>query len=160
VPEIGGTPVTIAKADTAKGILLLASPQLLPGRKYILSSVVTPKGMSGMRIAAIDVANGSLKVLLDDVGEARFVPTGRAPNVGHLVYALRGSLFAAAFDADTLKIGPAAPVLEGLRDLGALTHVGFSRSGTLAYAGRDNFLFQTPSTLVWVDRQGTEQALP
>jgi serine/threonine-protein kinase len=159
VPEAGGKPVVKAKADPANGILLFASPQLLPGGKYILSTVVTPKGMAGLRIVAVDVATGSLKGILEDVGEARFVPTGRTPSGGHLVYTLNGSLFAAAFNADTLQVGPAAPVLEGLRNLGGLTHIGVSRSGTLAYAGRDNVEFGTTSTLVWVDRQGTEQPL-
>jgi Tol biopolymer transport system component len=160
VPEAGGMPVTIAKADAASGNLLLAAPQLLPGGKYILTSIVTPKGAAAIRIAAVDAATGSVKVLLEDVGEARFVPTGRTPGEGHLVYALNGSLFAAAFNADTFRIGPATPVLEGLRNLGALTHIGFSRSGTLAYAGRDNVDLGMTSTLVWVDRGGTEQPLP
>jgi Tol biopolymer transport system component len=159
VPQGGGQSVTVAKGDPARGELLLATPQLLPGGTHILASVMTSKGMSAFRMVAIDVANGNPQVLLDGVGEARFVPTGRAPGIGHLVYSLNGSLFAAAFNATTLQVGPAAPVLEGVRDLGGLTHIGFSRSGTLAYAGRDNVEFGVSSTLVWVDRQGAEGPL-
>jgi Tol biopolymer transport system component len=51
------------------------------------------------------------------------------------------------------------PVLEGVRNLLGLIAVGFSRSGTLAYPGGGNILLANPSTLSWVDRQGTEQPL-
>jgi Tol biopolymer transport system component len=159
VSETGGKPVTMTRADRAKGEFMLATPQLLPGGKHILASVLTDKGMSAFPIVAIDVASGHRTVLLDGVGEARFVPTGRAAGTGHLLYVLNGSLFAAAFNAATLGVGPVAPVLEGLRNLGGLSHLGFSHSGTLAYVGRDNVAFGNASTLTWVDRQGTEQPL-
>jgi serine/threonine-protein kinase len=157
VSGAGGKAVTIAKAETAAGDLVLASPQLLPGGKYILTSVVTPRGVSALRAVAIDVQTGHPKVLLEGVGEIRFVPTGAASGTGHLVYAFNGSLFAATFNPATLQVGPAAPVLEGLRNLGGLTHIGFSQSGTLVYSGRDSAVFGARSTLMWVNRQGTEQ---
>jgi Tol biopolymer transport system component len=75
------------------------------------------------------------------------------------VYGLSGSLFAAVFNAATLHVGPVVPVLEGTRNSGGLTPIGFSRSGTLAYPGRDNSTLVPPSALMWVDRQGTEQPL-
>jgi Tol biopolymer transport system component/tRNA A-37 threonylcarbamoyl transferase component Bud32 len=159
VSERGGTPVTVARADAAAGELAFVSAQLLPGGKHILASVVTPKGLTAFRVVAVDVATGKRKLLLDGVGDCWFAPTGAAPGIGHLVYALNGSLFAAAFDAATLQVGQAAPVLEGVRDLGGLTHVGFSRSGTLAYPGRGSVVTGEQSTLMWVDRQGTERQL-
>jgi serine/threonine-protein kinase len=159
VSEAGGKPVVIAKVDAAAGELALVSPQLLPGGKYILASVVTPKGISALRAVAVDVGTGKTKVLMEGVGDSWFAPTGAEPAMGHLLYSLNGSLFAAAFNAATLKVGPAAPVLEGVRNMGGITHVGFSRSGTLAYPGRGNGMFGTQSTLMWVDRQGAEQPL-
>ena len=161
IPEAGGKPVTIAKVDAAAGEAMFASPELLPGGRHILASVLVKKEVLAFRVVAVEVATGVSSVLLDGVGESRFVPTGEAPGVGHLVYAFNGSLFAAAFDAATLRVGPAAPVLEGLRNLGPLTHIGFSASGTLAYAGRDNTFIGGigGSTLMWVDRQGNEQTL-
>jgi serine/threonine-protein kinase len=160
VSEAGGKPVAIAKADAASGEIAFASPQLLPGGKYILASVLTSKGLSAFRAVAVDVATGKSKVLLNDVGDCWFAQSGSVPGVGHLVYALNGSLFAAAFNAATLQVGPAAPVLEGVRDLGGLTHVGFSRTGTLVFPSRENRISGARSTLMWVDRQGTEQPLP
>jgi Tol biopolymer transport system component len=159
VSDAGGTPVAIAKADAARGEIAFVSPQLLPGGKYILASVLTPKGLSAFRVVAVEIATGKLKVLMEGVGDCWFAQTASAPGVGHLVYALNGSLFAAAFNTATLQVGPAAPVLEGVRDLGGLTHAGFSRSGTLVYPSRGNTISGARSTLTWVDRTGTEQPL-
>ena len=158
VSEAGGTPMAIAKVDAAAGELFFAAPQLLPGGKYILAGIVTTKGISAVRTVAIDVATGKMTTLLDGAGVIFFAPTGVEPGIGHLVYGLDGSLFAAGFNAATLHVGPVAPVLEGTRNTGGLTAIGLSRSGTLAYPGLDNLL-RAPSALMWVDRQGTEQPL-
>jgi Tol biopolymer transport system component len=157
VSEAGGQPVVIAKLDPAKGELLVVSPQLLPGGKYILASMLTSKGFSDLQVVAIAAGTGEKKVLLEAAGETRFAPTGSRPGVGHLVYARSGSMFAATFNAATLKVGPAAPVLEGMRNTQGRFHAGFSRSGTLAYPSGGNALAE--STFIWVDRQGTEQGL-
>jgi hypothetical protein len=159
ISEAGGQPVVIAKGDVPKGELGFTSPQLLPGGKYILASVVTPKGLTDLRIVAVAVETGEKKVLLESAGESWYAPTGAKPGVGHLVYAHNGSLFAAAFNAATLQVGPAAPVLEGLRSLSGLTGAGVSHSGTLAYTGGGSASFGNQATLIWVDRQGTEQPL-
>jgi Tol biopolymer transport system component len=161
ISEAGGQPAVIAKLDPAKGELFFASPQLLPGGKYILASVVTTKGPSDLQVVAIAVGTGERKVLLEAAGETQFAPTGAKPGVGHLVYARNGSLFAATFNAATLQVGPAVPVLEGLTNALGLRIFGFSRSGTLAYSGGGNAAgtIGTQSTPMWVDRQGTEQPL-
>ena len=159
VSEAGGTPMATAKVDAAAGEMFFAAPQLLPGGKYILADIATTKGLSAFRAVAVDVATGKMTTLLDGVGVNVFAPTGVEPGVGHLVYGLNGSLFAAAFNAVTLHVGPVAPVLEGTRNVGGLTPIGFSRSGTLAYPGRDSVAYGSPTTLMWVDRQGTEQPL-
>jgi len=159
VSDAGGKPVAIAKVDAASGEIAFVSPQLLPGGKYVLASVLTSKGLSAFRVVAVDVATGKSKMLLDGVGDCWFAASGSVAGVGHLVYALNGSLFAAPFNAATLQIGAAAPVLEGVRDLGGLTHVGFSRTGMLVFPSRENKIAGARSTLTWVDRQGTEQPL-
>jgi len=158
ISETGGQPAVIAKLDRAKGEAAFSSPQLLPGGKYILASVVTAKGLSDLQVVAVTVGNGERKVLLEAAGETRFAPTGAKPGVGHLVYTRNGSLFAATFNAATLQVGPAVPVLEGIRNVLGLNGTGFSRSGTLAYPG-GNLVIGNSSTLMWVDRQGTEQPL-
>jgi Tol biopolymer transport system component/predicted Ser/Thr protein kinase len=157
----GGQPAVIAKSDSARGEIGFLAPQLLPGGRYILATVLTSKGIADLPVVAVAVATGEKKVLLEGAGECLFAPTGARPGVGHLVYARDGTLFAATFNAATLQVGPAVPVLEGMRALLALNPAGLSRSGTLAYPGGGNIpsVFGNPSTLMWVDRQGTEQAL-
>jgi eukaryotic-like serine/threonine-protein kinase len=158
IPEAGGPPVVIAKLDTGQEDHFFVSPELLPGGKYILASVLNPKDITDLRVLAVEIATGKKKTLLDAAGETRFAPTGPAPGIGHLLYGRNGSLFAATFNATTLHVGPASPVLEGLRDLRGLVPVGFSYSGTLAYPGSSAKI--ATSTLMWVDRQGIEQPLP
>jgi len=160
ISEGGGQPVVIAKPNGAKGELGFISPQLLPGGKYILVTVVNNRGLTDLPVAAVAVATGEEKVLLEAAGECSFAPTGAKPGLGHLVYARNGSLFAASFNAANLHVGPAAPVLEGVRGLSGLLSVGISHSGMLAYPGGGNSpAFGAESTLTWVDRQGIEQAL-
>jgi eukaryotic-like serine/threonine-protein kinase len=163
VSDSGGQPAVIARTESARGESAFLRPQLLPGGTYILATVLTTKGLADLRVVAVAVATGEKKLLLEAAGECLFAPTGAKPGVGHLVYARDGSLFAATFNAATLQVGPAVPVLEGMRALLALNPIGFSRSGTLAHPGSGNILSQfgngNSSTLMWVDRLGTEQAL-
>ena len=50
ISEAGGQPAVIGKLDAAKGELGFTSPQLLPGGKYILATLVTTKGISDCRL--------------------------------------------------------------------------------------------------------------
>jgi hypothetical protein len=159
IPDSGGQPVLIGKADPAKGEIQFVAPRLLPGGSHILTGLLTAKGgINELPVIAVDAKTGERRVLVESGGEARFVPSGSEPGIGHLVYAHNGSLFAAALDAGTLKVGRAVPVLEGLRNLGGLMPAGFSHSGTVAYpGGTGSTALGNPATLTWVDRQGTEQ---
>jgi serine/threonine protein kinase len=160
VPEAGGQPVVIAKVDPSKGEAVFLSPELLPGGKHILATLVTATGRDAPEIVAVDVRTGEKKVLLETAGECLFARTGAKPDLGHLVYARNGSLFAATLNSATLQLGPAMPVLEGMRNLAGLNSAGISRSGTLAYpSGINGTGIGTESTLMWVDRRGDEQAL-
>ena len=116
----------IAKPERGQEDHLFASPELLPGGKNIRVSVVNPKNLTDLRVLTVEVATGTKKTFLEAAGETRFAPTGAAPGIGHLLYGRNGSLFAAAFNATTLQVGPAAPVLEGLREWG-----GARRSGRI-----------------------------
>jgi predicted Ser/Thr protein kinase len=130
IPEAGGPPVVIAKPDPGQEDHLFVSPELLPGGKYILVSVLNPKGLTDLHVVAIEMATGEKKTLLDAAGETRFAPTGPAPGIGHLVYGRNGSLFAAPFNATTLQVRPPVPVLDGLRNVAGLVPAGFSYSGS------------------------------
>ena len=78
---------------------------------------------------------------------------------GHLVYAAAGALRAVAFDLERLEpIGTPVPVVT---DVATLAQVGtaefdVARDGTLVYVSGGS---APPRTLVWVDRQGQEEAI-
>ena len=98
--------------------------------------------------------------MLESAGAPRFAPTGPEPHLGHLVYGQNGTLVAAPFNSESLKVGTPVPVMEGLQGTGGLVFFGISRAGTLAFIGgpQGAGLVET-SILTWVDRDGNEQPL-
>jgi serine/threonine-protein kinase len=90
------------------------------------------------------------------------IPGGTAPRLtatGDLVYAQNGMLMAVPFNSKRLELaGSPSPVLEGIQESrSGAAQYGFSANGTLVYVpGR---MQGSTASLVWVDRQGTEQPL-
>jgi dipeptidyl aminopeptidase/acylaminoacyl peptidase len=102
------------------------------------------------------------KVVLERVGIAQYVPTGRPSTAGHLVYydGRTASILAVPFDVDRLEVrGSPVPVVDAVRStIGPFGDFSISDSGTLVYVpgtGPE----RTASTLVWVDGVGTERPL-
>ena len=101
------------------------------------------------------VATGERSVLVEGGSDARYVPTG------HLVYAQGGTLLAVPFDVDRLVVtGSPVPLVEGISRAGVTgaANADISRTGVLVYLSGE----EGPGgvrTLVWVDRDGTENAL-
>ena len=150
----GGTPEILAKVDEKKNEFLFVDPQVLPGATHVLLTVGMNRDLSESRVVALDVKTRATKVLLENVGIARYAASG-PKGLGHLVYARNGSLFAVPFDASRVDIlGAPVRVLEGVRE----SAFGFSRSGTLAYEWDPSV--DMTSTLVWVDRKQVEYPLP
>jgi eukaryotic-like serine/threonine-protein kinase len=132
-----------------------AFPQLLAGGKAVLFTVLptrtnTPASLAnapGARVDVLNLATGARHTVVNGGGRAQYLPTG------HLVYVAGETLYAAAFDAERFEVrGAAVPVLKGVN----VTEFAVSNEGTLVYAPR---VASSGSTLVWVDRQGREQAL-
>jgi len=105
-------------------------PVALPGARGVLfqncaSSCVT------MSIHVLDLRTGKEKLLLDDVAQAWYLPSG------HLLYVRRdGVALVAPFDLGRFAItGPATPVLEGVQVTvnGGFALLAWSRSGSLVY---------------------------
>ena len=150
----GGTPEILAKVDEKKNEFLFVDPQVLPGGAHVLLTAGMNRDLSESRVVALDVKTRAKKVLLENVGIARYAASG-PKGLGHLVYARNGSLFAVPFDASRVDIlGAPVRVLEGVRE----SAFGFSRSGTLAYEWDPSV--DMTSTLVWVDRKEVEYPLP
>jgi serine/threonine-protein kinase len=124
---------TVALRDTSLVGGGIGYPVALPGARgvlfqYCASSCVT------LRIHVLDLRTGKQKVLLEDVVQAWYLPSG------HLMYVRRdGVVMATPFDLGALEItGEAVPVLE---EVDTQAQVGYaplawSASGTLVYVQR------------------------
>jgi len=152
VSDAGGAAQALTELD--RGESSNRWPDLLPGGKAMLFSTVG----SNPQIAVQSVGS-SVPVV---AGERRdLVPGGTSPRYatsGHLIYAQPGHLEAASFDPRRLRItGPAVPVLEGVLQSNGNTQYSISASGSLVYIPGGTQA--DTRRLVWVSRNGTEQAL-
>ena len=129
-------------------------PQMLPGGKALLFTNIFGIDGTNTQIMVQSLNSGERKVVIKGGGAARYLATG------HIAYMLQNNLFAVPFDLDKLEVtGGPVSLLEGIRVC------AISDSGTLAFIRRpavaEGATGTTPSglTLVWVDRQGKEEAL-
>jgi len=85
--------------------------------------------------------------------------SARYLDAGHLVYAQGGDLFAVPFDADSLRLmGGSVPMVPNVAGIPARYAV--SDSGTLVYVqGAGKSSGESKNILVWVDRNGKEEAI-
>jgi serine/threonine-protein kinase len=153
VSAAGGEPVVLTKPDRERGEGGHLWPELLPGGKAVLFTIAQVGGsIENAQIAVLDLQTGRSKVLIGGGSDAHYVPTG------HLVYGVKGTLRAVAFDLGRLEVvGTPAPVLEGVATTTTdAADVGVAANGSLVYipgvAGRQ--------TVVSVDRQGRASPLP
>ena len=150
IPVMGGEPTIVTKRADGRAI---QDPQLLPGNRAILYTAT--------RLFARDDA---AEVFVHDIqtGNSEKLLNGRAAHYltsGHLVFVRQNSLWAVAFDLSRLAVrGSPVPVIEGLRLEGwtPVAHMAISDSGVLAYLPG---IVSNLRTLVWVDREGQEEAL-
>ncbi len=143
----GGEAELLASPDGDEGENLYRFPQILPGGRAVLFSVL---GSGSYKIVVLSLETGEQKDVLEGGRQPRYLPTG------HLVYEqpLTGTLLAIPFDLDRLETtGDSVPVLEGVRynPTGAVDY-SISSEGTLVYVPRRTDRQQ----LVWVNRNGTE----
>ncbi len=140
---------------TAEDEIDHAVPQILPDGDTVIFGVLPEgKGWTEASIFAKSLTNGKPKLLVEaGGGSARYVDSG------HLIYKKGGALMAAPFDAARLQItGESVPVAEGVSNLGAANTLTYSRNGTLVYLA-SSLAGAPPRALVWVDRQGREEAV-
>jgi len=149
----GGTPETLIPMDSAKNEYA-HGPQMLPDGKTVLFTLRAGGTWDEAQIVAQSLETGARSVLIEGGSDARYVPTG------HLVYALGDTLLAVPFDVSQLQvtIGP-VPIVEGVARADVPTgaaHASFSHSGSLVYVPD---ILRANRTLVWVDREGEEEAI-
>ncbi len=161
----GGRPTPVTTVDAAAGEESHRLPQILPDGTTVLFTVTksrTPSWDDTM-IAALSLATGQRKMLVEGGADARYVGTG------HLVFLHRGTLMAVPFDAKRLEVtgtpvGLIADVMQSANVLPLQLDSGagqfaISDSGSLAYATGGVFP-QDRWTLAWVDRTGKSERLP
>ena len=151
VSSEGGTPEVLVPASVASEVSY--GPQVLPGGKAVLFTLGESTNWHAARIVARSLETGETNVVVERGRDARYLPNGR------LVYVVDGTLTAAPFDVDTLELtGAAVPIVENLltAPLSGAAQFSISDSGTLIYVAGDVL---GTRTLVWVDREGREQAI-
>ena len=158
VSAAGGTPEALTKPDVSKKELDHVFPEILPGGRAVLFTI-TATGTGGLsenaQIAVLDLTTGRQKVLLAGGNSPHFAPPG------YLVYGIAGTLRAVPFDLKNLEVrGSPVPVVQRVvtRGNGAASF-SLASDGTLVYLAGDP-LGSAIRSLVWVDRQGREEAIP
>jgi eukaryotic-like serine/threonine-protein kinase len=130
-------------------------PEVLPGGKAV-AFVAAPRDTSvaSDRILVRSLQTGEQRDFGQGVTYPRYVPSG------HLIYAQGTTLMAVPFDPDRLEIkGSAIPMVEGVAvsQISGAAQYGVSTTGSLVYVSG---IVTVQRKLVWVNRNGTEQALP
>ncbi|MEP6573739.1 MAG: protein kinase [Gemmatimonadota bacterium] len=142
-----GGPVTIALADTLLGGAGLGQPTPLPHARGVFFQACA-SGCVTMSMHVLDLKTGQQKLLLRDVAQAWYLPTG------DILYVRRdGVALIAPFNLSTLEIaGPAVPVLEGVSQSQSRVQLAWSVSGMLVYG------IGGPSNNVTLERVGSNGA--
>jgi serine/threonine-protein kinase len=152
VPSEGGRSISITELAPAEATHRW--PQILPGGKAALFAVnIVSINFDEAGIAVVSLKDPQRKMVLEHGGlYPRYLPNG------HLVYVIKGALFAVPFDPVRLEVRGAATRLDEVSsDIArGYAQIDFSRSGTLAYrAGGTEGL----STLQWLDGTGKIESL-
>ncbi len=156
VAASGGPTKVITRPDHARGEADHAWPEALPGGRGVLFTVLSATGgLDGSQVAVLDLRTGARTEVLRGGSHAQYAPSG------HLIYATPGTLRAVPFDLTQLRTrGSGLPVIPDVvtTPLGAVDAV-VAADGTLAYVA-GGAVASAGATLVWVDRQGRETAIP
>jgi dipeptidyl aminopeptidase/acylaminoacyl peptidase len=147
--------ISVKDDETAHG------PQMLPGGHALLYTLAARTGedrWERAKIVAEELASHKRKLLIDGGTDARYLPSG------HLIYAREGVLYAAAFNAERLEVGPPVRVLEGVQRGGIAGNPGvagyiISNTGTLVYRPGPASTISQAWNLALTDREGEAQML-
>ena len=125
VSQDGGTPVPALEGGFGR-----LWPQALPDSDAVLFTTMTGLGaLAEATVMVQRVSDAEPKVLVRGGHYGRYVESG------HLLYVSQGTVFAAAFDLQSLSVGAAVPVIEGVQfnELSGGSQFSVSRTGTLIF---------------------------
>jgi serine/threonine-protein kinase len=150
----GGDTTVLTKPDPAHGEGGHVFPWILPGGRAVLFTIVPIGSIETAVIAVLDLKSGQRKVLVRGGTAPQYIDSG------HLLYASAGSLRAVRFDPTRLEVlSDPVPVVDSvLTKSSGAAEFSVSRDGTLVYIA-GNSLPSAQRSLVWVNRQGHEDAL-
>ena len=155
VPAQGGPVTILTRQDHERGEADHIWPEWLDGQSVIFTITPVAGGPEKAQMAILNLRTGSRTVLPRGGTPVQYVSTG------HLVYATHGTLWALPFDPARPE-APSTPVAV-VRDVvtsdSGLVDAAVARNGTLAYLAGSP-ITQSTRTLVWVDRQNRETAIP
>ena len=156
----GGKPEAVTVPDKAKEEYSHRLPHCLPDGKGVLFTITREPWDDQPRVAVLDLQTRNWQVLIEDAGDASYVPTG------HIVFLRQGSLMAAPFDLDEVKItGQPVPVVANvIQAINSTSSVHNTCAGQFATSDSGWLIYVTGSavrdlenSLVWVDHEGTTQ---
>jgi serine/threonine-protein kinase len=154
VSEEGGTPQPLTHAGKAD--IFQRWPDFLPGGMAVLfTGSATNATWNNAQISIQPLGAGDRKDLVRSGTQPRYAVTG------HLLYAQKGTLMAALFDAQRLAVtGTAVRALEDVMQspLTGAAQYSISSTGTLIYLAGG--LVGHESRLAWVGRDGKEHLHP
>ncbi|HUF83583.1 MAG TPA: protein kinase, partial [Acidimicrobiia bacterium] len=147
-----GAPEMLTEPDSAE--LAHWHPQLLPdGRHLLFTAFRTP--VDSARIQVVDLESRERRTVVQGGVHGQYVATG------HLLYARGSTIFAIAFDPETLATsGRAVPIIDGVAMSwpDGLSAFDVSANGTAVYI--ESADFDAPAHLVWLDRDGRATRVP
>jgi len=152
VSPSGGTPEELVRVGTNEQVL---RPQILPGGNAVLFSLrsyVEP-GWDTAQVVVQSLTSGERTTVIKNGTDARYLQSG------HLVYAVAGSVFARRFDPVTMIVGPAVPILIGVRRSFGSAMFAVSDTGSLVYVPGPATTTSNLRTLVQSDRNGVSVSL-
>ena len=151
----GGTPEPLT--ELAKGEVVHAFPQILPGEKAVLFVTYnTANTMSG-NIEVLTLADRRRKIVMPGGTSPRYLPTG------HLIYTKESTLFAVPFDLDKLEARTAVPILPDVAHAAGgskAAQYDVSSTGVFVYRKMSSANPSQTMTLQWLDSNGNRETLP
>ncbi len=135
-------------------------PELLPGGEWILFTLCrSVRGWSNASIVAQSLAGNERRVLVERGRDARYLKSG------HLAYVDDGTLFAVAFDINSMQVVGSAVAMDSDVHMSAEDETGaagydVSDDGILAFAPPAGYGAAGPTRLLLRDPDGNERPLP
>ena len=151
-----GEPEMITTPDATQGETNHWWPEILPGGRAVLFTIVKGARDQDREIAVLNLETGEQRALVPGGSNPRYASTG------HIVYGAENTLRAVPFDLARLEVtGDPVPVLDNLimKRRGAVSFA-LSSTGSLVYATGGGGDAASIRSLVWVDRDGTTERVP